>query len=60
MRRRETLREQAATAPPAPIAVSWETPDAPKTAPGHCPKCGRHVGRPIRPHAMNCKGAAPA
>ena len=30
-----------------------------RTRPGHCPKCGAHIGRAMRAHAKFCDGTPP-
>jgi len=56
VRRREALRERAQQeGPVAPISVQWAEP-AVRAKAGHCPRCGKHVGRAVRAHTRYCDG----
>lgn len=54
MRRGHVAEDAAEQVPRADTRI------APRLAPGSCPKCGKHVGRGVRGHALSCGVAAPA
>lgn len=54
MRRRQVEQERDPQGSPVPpIAVSWSEPAL--TKPGHCPRCGEHIGRAVRLHVETCE-----
>jgi hypothetical protein len=56
-RRRVAYAERGPQPAPEPPVAVWAEPDKPAwTPPGCCPKCGKHIGRGMRGHAVNCDG----